>query len=725
MEHVFSSNLPGRMSDKQTPELTPETYTNRELSWIEFNRRVLALGQDRSLPLLERAKFLAIFSTNLDEFYMVRVAGWHKRMQLGLGTTRPDRMQPRPLLREIRRRVTTLMLQQRAEMRAVLAELAQGGLRILQMDALDAAEREALRAWFTEEVFPVLTPLAVDHARPFPFISNLSLNFAIWVRRNNELEREPEFVRLKVPDVLPRLVELRQVLRGRGQARRTGDNFLWLEDIISANLDLLFPGMTVVEQHPFRVTRNTDVDYEHEQEDRHLDISALIEETLREREFGDVVRLSVTQNIGERTLRRLERELQVDPEHDVYHVDGSLGAGALMNLLQVNRPEYRYTPWVPRVLPGITEPGLGIFDAIRREDILLHHPYDSFLPVEEFFRSAASDPNVLAIKTTLYRVGSNSPVVHALAEARENDKQVTVLVELKARFDEENNIEWARMLEHKGVHVTYGVEELPLKTHAKVSLVVRREESGVRRYVHLGTGNYNAATARLYTDLGLLTCDQSLGTDVLNLFNRLTGYAPGTSYERLLVAPEYLRERLLALLDGEIAAAQAGLPARVIFKMNQLEEDRMIRKLYQASQAGVQVDLLVRGLCCLVPGQPGVSENIRVHSLVGRFLEHSRIYCFQNAPAARRVYLGSADLMRRNLSNRVEVVFPLLNPAHQQEVLTMLATSLADNCNAWRLGTDGRYTRLTPGPDEQTVDSQAIFMEHSFGVPQYLKQPTV
>ena len=703
------------MSDEAGPELTPETYTNRELSWIEFNRRVLALGQDCGIPLLERVKFLAIFSTNLDEFYMVRVAGWHNRMHLGLGTRRPDGIQPRPLLREIRRRVMALMLQQRAEMRAVLAELAQGGVRIMAMDTLEKGERAALREWFREEVFPVLTPLAVDHARPFPFISNLSLNFAIWVRRPNEREREPEFVRLKVPDVLPRLVELKQVLRGRGPARRTGENFLWLEDIISANLDLLFPGMTVVEQHPFRVTRNTDVDYEHEQEDRNLDISSLIEETLREREFGDVVRLSVTQDIGEQTLRRLERELQVDPEHDVYHVDGSLGMAALMTLCNINRPEYRYTPWVPRVPPGLVEPGLDIFGAIRRGDILLHHPYDSFLPVEEFFRSAASDPRVLAIKTTLYRVGSNSPVVHALAEARENDKQVTVLVELKARFDEENNIEWARMLERKGVHVTYGVEELPVKTHAKVTLVVRREEGGVRRYVHLGTGNYNAATARLYTDLGLLTCDPTLGTDAQNLFNRLTGYAPGTSYERLLVAPEYLSKRLLALLDGEIAAARAGKPARVIFKMNQLEEDAVIRKLYLASQAGVQVDLLVRGLCCLVPGLPGISENIRVVSLVGRFLEHSRVYCFRNAAPWERVYLGSADLMRRNLHNRVEVVFPLLDEAQQQSVLRMLEISLADNCNAWELGTNGSYARIRPGPGEAQTDSQAIFMEHSFG----------
>lgn len=712
------------MSENQGPELTPETYTNRELSWIEFNRRVLALGQDPTIPLLERAKFLAIFSNNLDEFYMVRVAGWHNRMQLGLGSQRPDGIQPRPLLREIRRRVTMLMLQQRAEMRAVLTELAQNGVRILQTNELDEEERAALRDWFDEEVFPVLTPLAVDHARPFPFISNLSLNLAIWVRRSSENEREPEFVRLKVPDVLPRLVELKQVLRERGRSRRTGDNFLWLEDIISDNLDLLFPGMAVVEQHPFRVTRNTDVDYEHELEERYLDISALIEETLREREFGDVVRLSVTQGIDERTLRRLERELQVDPEHDVYQVDGSLGLADLMGLLRVNRPEFRYTPWVPRVPAGVSEPGMNIFSAIRRGDILLHHPYDSFLPVEEFFRSAASDPRVLAIKTTLYRVGSNSPVVHALAEARENDKQVTVLVELKARFDEENNIEWARMLEHKGVHVTYGVEELPLKTHAKVSLVVRREEGGVRRYVHLGTGNYNAATARLYTDLGLLTCDPTLGTDALNLFNRLTGYAPGTRYRRLLVAPEYLHEGLLALLEGEIAAARAGRPARVIFKMNQLEEDQVIRKLYQASQAGVEIDLLVRGLCCLVPGLPGVSENIRVHSIVGRFLEHSRVYYFSNAPATQRVLLGSADLMRRNLHNRVEVVFPLLEAAHQEHILSMLETSLADNCNAWRLGTDGLYQRLRPAAPGGEIDSQAIFMDHSFGDLQQLERST-
>lgn len=712
------------MTAAEGPELTPETCTNRELSWIEFNRRVLALAQDPALPLLERVKFLAIFSANLDEFYMVRVAGWHNRMQLGLGTQRPDGMQPRPLLREIRRRVTALMLQQRASLRAVLAALAENGVRILGTKDLDESERRALRVWFSEEVFPVLTPLAVDHARPFPFISNLSLNLAIWVQREDEKRREPEFVRLKVPDVLPRLVDLRQVSGGRSHTRRGGENFLWLEDIISDNLDLLFPGMTVVGKHPFRVTRNTDVDYEHELEDRFLNISTLIEETLREREFGDVVRLSVNMAIDDRTLRRLERELQVDPEHDVYKVDGSLGTAALMELQQVNRPELRHAPWAPRILPAIAEPGHNIFSAIRRGDILLHHPYDSFLPVEEFFRSAASDPQVLAIKTTLYRVGSNSPVVHALAEARENDKQVTVLVELKARFDEENNIEWARMLERKGVHVTYGVEELPLKTHAKVTLVVRREESGVRHYVHLGTGNYNAATARLYTDLGLLSGDPTLGTDALNLFNRLTGYAPGTQYRRLLVAPEYLRDRLLVLLEGEIAAARQGLPARVIFKMNQLEEDVVIRKLYQASQAGVQVDLLVRGLCCLVPGLPGVSENIRVHSIVGRFLEHSRIYYFQNAPPAQRVYLGSADLMRRNLYNRVEVVFPLLQAAHQESVLTMLITSMADNCKGWSLGTDGLYTRIRPGPDDPRIDSQSIFMEHSFGDPRLLERAT-
>jgi polyphosphate kinase len=695
------------------PELTPATYISRELSWLEFNRRVLALAQDPDVPLLERVKFLAIFSTNLDEFYMVRVASWHNKMRLGLTTSRPDGYQPRQLLLEIRRRVLEMIEQQRETLREVLDALCHSDICLLSISDLSDEERAAVTAFFQEEVFPVLTPLAVDHARPFPFISNLSLNLAIWLRRaNGSINSAQEFVRLKIPDVLPRLVDLNALLRRYGGKPRSGEKFLWLEDVISDNLYALFPGMEVAEFHPFRVTRNADIDFEHEQEDRLLDMSALIEESLREREFGNVVRLSVTNTINERTMNRLIQELQVDPEYDVYRVDGLLGASALFELASLNRPEHKYPAYVPRVPEKLSHH--DIFAAIRQSDILLHHPFDSFLPVEEFFRAAAHDPDVLAIKATLYRVGKNSPIVQALAEARENDKQVAVLVELKARFDEENNIEWARLLERQGVHVTYGVEELPVKTHAKVALVVRREEGSVRRYVHLGTGNYNPATARVYTDLALFTCNPDIGTDALNLFNRLTGYAPAVAYRRLLVAPEYLQKRLLQLIDNEIAAAQSGKPARLIFKMNQLEEDVLIQKLYQASQAGVEIDLIVRGLCCLNPGLPSVSDHIRVRSIVGRFLEHSRIYYFQNAPSDQCVYLGSADLMRRNLYNRVEVVFPVLEPRVQKLVMRILATSLVDNQNAWELQPNGYYERVRA--DGPPVNSHDLFMDNSFGV---------
>ncbi len=702
--------------DHELPPLNPENYTSRELSWIEFNRRVLALAQDERLPPLERVKFIAIFGTNMDEFFMVRVAAWHDKMKLGIDPKRPDGYNSRQMIAEIRSRVLDQLHQQQAVIREVLAALRQHDIFVTTVSDLNPAEQKALRSYFYAEVFPVLTPLAVDHARPFPFISNLSLNLAIWLRRSDDPNGSPEFVRLKVPDVLPRLVNLAAVLRRYGSVVAPY-TFVWLEDIIAHNLDLLFPGMEVLERSPFRVIRNADIDYEHELEDQYLDISALIEESLRERQFGTIIRLSVPADTGQRTLKRLVRELKVDPDYDVYRIDGALGAGALWELANLDRPELKYPAYVPRIPAALAQPG-DIFDAIRQGDILLHHPYDSFTPVEEFFRAAATDPKVLAIKATLYRVGKNSPVVQALAEARENDKQVAVLVELKARFDEENNLEWARVLEHKGVHVTYGVEELPIKTHAKVALVVRREADGVRRYVHLGTGNYNAATARIYTDIGLFSCHAELGNDAQLLFNRLTGYAPNTSYQRLLVAPEYLKQHLLHLIDNEIAAARAGQPARLIFKMNQLEEDAIIRKLYQASQAGVEIDLIVRGLCCLRPGIPGYSETIRVRSIVGRFLEHSRIYYFHNAPPDQRVYLGSADLMRRNLDNRVEVVFPVLDERVQERVLRILVTGLLDNVNAWVLQPDAAYTRLAPAPDEPPVDSQAVFMENSFGVEQ-------
>lgn len=699
------------------PELTPENYTNRELSWIEFNNRVLKHAQDERVPLLERIKFLAIVSGNLDEFYMVRVASLRRKIEVGSGARRPDGYAPLALLDEIRARVIELMSTQRETLRYVTQLLKQQSVYLTQVSDLNTVQRAAVAAYFNDQVFPILTPLGVDHARPFPFISNLSLSLAVWLRREKDPDSEHEFVRIKVPDVIPRLVNVSEMVYRYAGQESEGSTFVWLEDVIADNLDSLFPGMTVVECSFFRVTRNADIDYEKEEaSDLQEDISDIIEDSLLERRFGSVVRLSVPEDISQRTLGRLIEELKVDPERDVYKLNGALGIGHLMELMSLDRPDLKYVPFAPKipdVLPSGKEP---IFNAVRQRDVLLHHPFDSFLPVEEFIRGAAHDNDVQAIKATLYRVGRNSPIVQAMMEARDNDKQVAVLVEIKARFDEQNNLEWARAMDHKGVHVTYGVEELPVKTHAKIAMVVRREYDGIRRYVHLGTGNYNSGTARLYTDIGLFTCDREIGDDASRLFNRLTGYAPATTYKRLLVAPEYLLSSLVDLIDNEIAAAKEGKPARLIFKMNQLEEDVMIRKLFEASQAGVRVDLLVRGLCCLRPGIPGYSENIHVRSLVGRFLEHSRIFYFQNAPQEKQIFMGSADLMRRNLYNRVEIVFPVSEPIIQRRVLRILATYLRDNMQTWILQPDGTYQRVSPAEGEAQIDAQAIFIRDSAGL---------
>jgi polyphosphate kinase len=696
------------------PELTPALYLNRELAWIEFNRRVLEVAKDEALPLLERLKFVAIFSSNMDEFFMVRVGYVHNKVKLGMPSNRPDGMLPPQLLDEIRRRVLPMMQEQRALIRDLLARLEDAGVRVGNGRDLPAAHQAVLRRYFAQEVYPVLTPLAVDRARPFPFISNLSLNFAIWLRRQGKGGDDLEFVRLKVPDVLPRLVNLATVLARYGDGERLdGEAFVWLEDIIAENLDMLFPGMDVLEQAPFRLTRNADFDYESENEENES-LDELVQEGIRERRFGPIVRLSIPKSMSDRTRRQLIRLLQIDPARDIYEVDGALGMSSLWAVVGADRADLKAPPHLPRHYDHLDDPA-RIFDTIRQGDVLLHHPYDSFTPVENFFEAAARDPNVLAIKTTLYRVGRNSPIVRSLMAARDNDKQVSVLVELKARFDEENNLEWARALDEKGVHVIYGVEDLSIKTHAKVSMVVRREPDGVRRYIHLSTGNYNVSTSRLYTDVGLFTCQPDIGEDASRLFNRLTGYAPGTTYERLLVAPEYLLPRFLQLIDNEIEAARAGKAARLLFKMNQLEEDAVIRKLYQASQAGVQIDLIVRGLCCLVPGVAGLSENIRVRSIVSRFLEHARMYYFHNAPPDERLYLGSADLMRRNLYNRVEVVFPVLDPRLQALALNISEIQLRDNAQAWAMQPDGTYQRIQPGEGEAPLNSQEVFMASSFG----------
>jgi polyphosphate kinase len=701
-------------------ELTSETYINRELSNIQFQWRVLALAQDPTIPLLERVKFLAIVANNLDEFFMVRVASYIQKVQLGLTSTRPDGYTPSALLRRIRDEVADLMQTQRQVKQDVLAGLALQGIHLLTPSDLTIEEHAAVRDYFHEAVFPVLTPLAVDHARPFPFISNLSINLAIYLEHQDE-DKTVEFARIKIPphDILPRLIRVEKIVERYSDAVRQSPDvyrFLWIEDIIQDNLETLFPGMKVLEAAPFRVLRDADIDYEHEQEQEStdLDVMEMIENSVRERRFGPVVRVALPQGVSERMLKRILDGLEVLSPDVVYSIEGTLGMADMFELASIDRPDLKFPAFVPR-LPEtlLTE---SIFTNIRRGDILLHHPYDSFVPVEEFFRQAASDPAVLAIKATLYRVGKNSPVVQALMEARDNDKQVTVLVELKARFDEENNLGWARAMENKGVHVIYGVEELPLKTHAKISLVVRREVDGVQRYLHLGTGNYNASTARLYTDLALLTANPQLADDASRLFNRLTGYAPATHYKRLLVAPEHLLKTLHDFVDRETAAARAGKPARMIFKMNQLEEDTLIQKLYVASEAGVKIDLIVRGLCCLRPGLKGISENIRVISTVGRFLEHSRVYYFQNGPEDQQLYLGSADLMRRNLYNRVEILFPVLDPRLRLRIMRLLGTSLADNQAAWELNADGAYYKIIPRADETAIESQQIFMSNSFGL---------
>jgi polyphosphate kinase len=701
-----------------TPELNPETYLNRELSNLQFQRRVLALAEDENIPLLERLKFIAIVGNNLDEFFMVRVAAYIQKIKMGSSSPRPDGYTPQQLLRKIREEVTNIITEQRRLMLVILEKLETHNIFLKSYKDLEPALQQVLQDYFDEEIFPVLTPLAVDHARPFPFISNLSMNLGILLDR--QADDEPEFARIKVPiDVLPRLIQVNKIVEKYNGQTIPQIIFVYIEDIIMNNLDELFPGMKVLEAYPFRVLRNADIDYEHEQEhienmgdendDDMLDVMAIIEQGVKERRFGSLVRVSVPKDISQTMLSRLLDGLEVRPDSHVYKIEGALGSANLFELASVDRPDLKYPPYVPK-FPEPLPLDSNIFQAIRRQDILLHHPYDSFTPVEEFFRQAARDPDVLAIKATLYRVGKNSPVVQALMEARDNQKQVTVLVELKARFDEENNLSWARALEAKGVHVIYGVEELPVKTHAKVSLVVRREEDGVRRYLHLGSGNYNASTARLYTDLGLFTCNAELGNDASRLFNRLTGYAPNTSYNRMLVAPKFLLPSLLDLVQNEIDAAKDGNEARIIFKMNQLEEDKMIQKLYEASQAGVQIDVIVRGLCCLRPGVAGVSENIRVRSIVGRFLEHGRVFYFQNAPEDRNLYTGSADIMRRNLYNRVEVVFPILEPRLKGRILRVLATNLADNVGAWELRSDGEYYKIQPKEGEPLVNAHEIFM---------------
>ncbi|HUI43688.1 MAG TPA: polyphosphate kinase 1 [Terriglobia bacterium] len=685
----------------------PELYINRELSLLEFQRRVLEEAQDPGNPLLERVKFLSIFSSNIDEFFMVRVAGLLKQAASGAAEAGIDGRSAGTQLQLIHAVVSELSAAAHRLWREVLRpELAAAGIHILEFTELDEEQRAGVNTYFLRNVFPVLTPLGVDESRPFPHISSRSLNLAVLMRARKGGER---FARVKIPDTLPQLVEVKAAAhrkRSAAHGEPAGLVFTWLEQVIAANLHLLFPGMTIAEAHPFRVIRDADVAVQELESD---DLLETVEEAIRQRRFMAAVRLQVSSSMPDKTVQLLTSNLELDAQQ-VYRMDDPIAFSRLAELAAVDRPDLKDRPFVPFTPPVFGADGQeDIFALIRREDILLHHPYDSFQPVVEFLRHAARDPHVLAIKMTLYRVGRNSPVVAALLDAVEDGKQVAVLVELKARFDEESNIEWARTLENAGVHVVYGV--VGLKVHSKIALVVRQEGDAIRRYMHLGTGNYNPITARIYTDFGLFTCDEEIAEDATYFFNSLTGYAAKHKPKKLIVAPINLAHRLHELIRRETKLQEAGEPGRLIFKMNALEDPKMIQLLYRASQAGVQVDLLVRGFCCLRPGVAGVSENIRVTSVVGRFLEHSRIYYFRNG-GAEEVYLGSADLMRRSLRHRVEIIFPIRDTRIAARLMQILKVSMADSAKARYLASDGLYHRDARLNEPDAMNSQEWLLSH-------------
>jgi len=682
------------------PLNSPELYINREISLLSFQHRVLEEAQDERNPLLERVKFLAIVGSNMDEFFMVRVAGLIDQADAGILDVGPDGMHPSAQLVAIRREVKKLMGDAHKCLRdQILPALAEAGIQILDYAALDERQLAFADAYFTETVFPVLTPLAFDPGRPFPHISNLSLNLAVLIRDQDGVEH---FARVKVPDSLPQFVPLRRPRKKSRKRAPREETFVWLEQVISANLPALFRGMDVIEAHPFHVTRDADIAIKELEAE---DLLETIEEGVRRRRFGSVVRLTVADDMPAHILEILVNNLEIETSQ-VYRVRGPLSLSRLMQLCALDRPDLKDIPFLPAV-PKALAPATAdedVYALIRRQNILLHHPFDSFQPIVDFLKKAARDPNVLAIKMVLYRVGRNAPVVEALLEANEEGKQVAVLVELKARFDEESNIEWARALEREGVHVVYGL--LGLKTHCKLLMVVRREAGAIRRYIHMATGNYNVVTAHLYTDIGMLTCDEEVGTDVADLFNFLTGYSAKKDYQKLLVSPVNLRERFEAMIKREIAHQAKGAQGRLIFKMNALVDPHVIRLLYQASQAGVKVDLLVRGICCLRPGIKGVSDNIEVTSVVGRFLEHSRVYYFRNG-GHEEIYLGSADLMPRNINRRVEVLFPLEGPDLIRHVRDeILAVYLSDTVKGREMKSDGTYVRRPPAGGKRAINSQ-------------------
>jgi polyphosphate kinase len=676
----------------------PRLFQNRELSLLSFQERVLNEAKESGNPLLERLNFLSIFGSNVDEFFMVRVAGLKQKAASGIGYAAAGGMSGTELLEAIRSEVVRLTDEAYRCLRDdIRLELGQAGIILVDYADLDQDDRTRLHEYFHRTVFLVLAPLAFDPGRPFPHISNLSLNLAVVVQDGRG---EQHFARVKIPDTLPQLVPV--------PPREGGDRtprFVWLEQLIIANLEALFPGLEIKEAHPFHVTRDAETSIQELESD---DLLETIEEAVWRRRFRSVVRLQVDTRISAHILEILTSQLELQ-EKDVYLIEGPLDLRRLRELYALDRPDLKYKPFLPYTPSGL-QPNAkeDIFTLIRGGDVLLHHPFESFQPVVEFIRRAARDPDVLAIKITLYRVGRNSPIVQALLEAVEEGKQVSVLLELKARFDEESNIEWAKALEREGVHVIYGL--VGLKVHSKIALVVRREGDSMRRYVHMGTGNYNPLTARTYTDLSLFTCDEEIGADATDLFNYLTGYSAKADFRKLLVSPVSLRRRMEGLILREIEIAKRGGQGHLIFKMNALEDPEMIQLLYRASRAGVQVDLLVRGLSCLRPGIPGVSDRIRVWSVIGRFLEHSRIYYFRNG-GHEEVFLGSADLMLRNLNHRIEIVFPVESPSLVQRIRhEILDVYLADNVNAYQAHSDGSYTRAPRSQTTGGVDSHQRFM---------------
>jgi polyphosphate kinase len=699
------------------PPLAPELYFNRELSWLAFNRRVLEEATEQTLPLLDRVKFLAIFSANLDEFFMIRVANLKRKLSAGITDPGPDGRTPTQLAAALRTTVQELLDEQEAILqRDLLPKLAREGIEIVRMADLTPDEAFCLGRYFERDIFPVLTPQAVDRERRFPHVSNQSLNLIVQIRTPDTGGR---FARLKIPAVLNRLVPVASTSVDGSEAGSRRDRFVWLEDLVAANLSRLFPGNEVVASYPFHVIRDSDIEVDEDDVDDARDLLITMEQQLSMRTFGTVVMLMVDRAMPDEVRSWLTHQLHAE-ERDVYVVDGPLALESLFELMKVDRPGLIDRSFTPAPLGRLSDPqtpeqesfnweSTELFDLIRRRDVLIHHPYQSFGAVIDFLRVASRDPNVVAIKQTLYRIGKDSPLIPALIEARDDDTQVAVLVELKARFDEVNNIAWAQALEQRGVHVAFGLAGL--KTHCKLTLVVRREQDGLRRYAHLATGNYNASTARTYEDIGILTANEAITSDVSELFNVMTGFSSQDSYRKIWVAPMHLRERILELIAREAAIHRQTGKGRLIFKMNSLVDRESIRALYAASQAGVQIELIVRGICCLRPGVPGWSETIRVRSLVGRFLEHSRIYYFGNG-GDDEVYLGSADLMERNLDRRVEVLFPVEDNeirTHLRDVV--LPAYLRDTANARELLPDGSYVPALTTDGREPFDVQRWFIE--------------